>query len=155
MALALSTYRRLPGFMRRAVVRTVAPTYVVGVVAVFRNGAGDYLLLRERHHTGWALPGGLLNRGETPEAALVREVHEEIGVMLPDHAIPEPQITIAPHAQRVDVIYEIDADDDMRPTAKEPEVLEAAWFSLSNLPELGDPTEDLLAAVGISVHAGE
>src|ERR671936_847671 len=80
MALALSTFRRLPLFLRRAVVRTLAPTYVVGVVAVIRNDAGELLLLRERHHDGWALPGRLLNRGEVQAEALVTGLRDEVGV---------------------------------------------------------------------------
>ncbi len=139
MALALSTFRRLPVRIRRLIVRTVAPTYVVGVVAVISNPAGELLLLRERHHDGWALPGGLLARGEAPAEALVRELGEEIGVEIPVGVLPEPRLGLDPKAHRVDVIYEL-PNFTHEPTAKEPEVLEASWFSRDELPELFEPT---------------
>jgi len=41
-----------------------------------------------RNHAGqWALPGGRLDRGESPEQAALREMHEEIGLDLPQSAI--------------------------------------------------------------------
>ena len=41
-----------------------------------------------RHGGQWALPGGRLAPGETPEEAALRELEEEIGVVLtPDHIL--------------------------------------------------------------------
>jgi 8-oxo-dGTP pyrophosphatase MutT (NUDIX family) len=41
-----------------------------------------------RAHAGqWALPGGRIDEGETPERAALRELHEELGLALPPEAV--------------------------------------------------------------------
>lgn len=53
-------------------------TYRISVKAIIRNSAGDVLLGRERDGS-WELPGGGLEHGEDPKAALRREITEETG----------------------------------------------------------------------------
>jgi 8-oxo-dGTP diphosphatase len=57
----------------------------VTVVAVALLDADGRILLGQRpahKHLGglWEFPGGKVEPGETPEAALIRELHEELGI---------------------------------------------------------------------------
>lgn len=51
--------------------------------AVITDGDGRVLLIRRRvPRRQWEIPGGKLERGETPPAAAVRELWEELGVRI-------------------------------------------------------------------------
>lgn len=54
------------------------------VCGIIRNTEGEFLACRrglERHLGGlWEFPGGKMDAGETPEAALARELQEELGI---------------------------------------------------------------------------
>lgn len=56
------------------------------------HGQGAFILTKRaprmnRHAGQWALPGGRLDPGETPEQAGLRELHEEVNLELPADAV--------------------------------------------------------------------
>jgi nucleoside triphosphatase len=58
-------------------------------VGLIQNAAGDYLICRKPESRGvfpgqWALPGGGIEPGERMDAALRREVKEEVGLEIED-----------------------------------------------------------------------
>jgi A/G-specific adenine glycosylase len=64
--------------------RKQVPSYTVAVGIIFKNGR---ILIDKRKPEGllggfWEFPGGKKQPGETLEQALVREVHEEIGIRI-------------------------------------------------------------------------
>ena len=65
----------------------LTPAAVACVIVGGEDGEAAFVLTRRtsglRHHGGqWALPGGRIEPGETPEAALFRELREEVGIDL-------------------------------------------------------------------------
>ena len=56
-----------------------SPT-ALGVTGLVLDAGGRVLLARHSYMAGWSLPGGGVDRGEPPEAALWRELAEEIGL---------------------------------------------------------------------------
>jgi 8-oxo-dGTP diphosphatase len=159
-------FYRLPGRLRRRLVRIVAPTYTLGAVTlVFDAGTvvGDLaaqrmspearlLLLRQPPGFGWSLPGGLIERGEHPYRCAARELAEESGISLPPETLVPavPNAVIHPRGRWVDTVFLATIDPAEHPLAVDgAEVIEADWFPLRDLPRLTLPTARLLARYGI------
>lgn len=148
-AAAASAFRRLPRRVRWRVVRAVAPTFTVGAVLVATDAEGRVLLVRQRHSGRWALPGGLLNRGESPATALSRELAEEVSLAIPPALLPAPLANVDPRPRRVDLVYRWVSPLPNPPRAQGPEVLELGWFALSALPDVTGPAAQVIAAAGL------
>jgi len=145
---AFAAFRRLPAPLRRAAVHAGSPSYTVGAVAVIRRTDGKVVFVDQRHSDGWALPGGLLRRGEKADDAVIREVAEEIGVDLALAELPVALASVSPWARRVDVVYVIDVPDGVAAHAEDAaEVRGIGWFGLDELPDVTEPTVDILRAV--------
>ncbi|MGI9001266.1 MAG: NUDIX domain-containing protein [Pseudonocardia sp.] len=58
--------------------RFATPRVAAG--ALFVDDEGRVLLLHPTYKDTWDIPGGYVERGESPASACEREVHEEIGL---------------------------------------------------------------------------
>jgi ADP-ribose pyrophosphatase YjhB (NUDIX family) len=134
--LVLTAFGRLPWPVRLALVRAFTPSFRVGAMCVVTRHDSAVLLVRHSYRRGWGLPGGLLQRGEEPVAAAVRETQEEVGVDL--ELDDRPWVVVDAANRRVDVIYRasMPGDGAPDPAPRSPEILEVAWFPLDGLPRL-------------------
>jgi ADP-ribose pyrophosphatase YjhB (NUDIX family) len=106
----------------------------LGVRAVAFNPAGEIVLVEHTYTPGWHLPGGGVERGETGEEAVVRELQEEAGLK----AIGRPKL-LAVHANHTTfkgdhvLVYRIDAWEPCEARA-DGEIHQVAWFAPDALP---------------------
>lgn len=60
-----------------------APGRIIRIAAaLIVGGRGKVLLVRKRDTTAFMQPGGKIEAGEEPASALIRELHEELGLIV-------------------------------------------------------------------------
>lgn len=114
------------------------PNPPLAVVAVVRDGEGRVLLGRRSAEVVrpglWSLPGGFVDVGEHPEAALDRELAEEAGLRLEQASIRSAGLDRSDPEKAVVVLtYEVSASGT--PVAGD-DFLEVGWFAADELPPL-------------------
>jgi 8-oxo-dGTP pyrophosphatase MutT (NUDIX family) len=102
---------------------------IVIAAAVLLNSRGYMLTVRKRGTAEFMQPGGKIDAGETPIAALARELDEEIGVALPidvsDHGVFRAP---AAHQPGRTVEAHVFAFRHDRPVRMASEIEELAWI---------------------------
>ncbi len=123
---------------------------LVGVTAVVTDPQGRVLLgLRSDVHE-WALPSGIVEPGEEPAHAVVREVEEETAVQIVVTGLAAVSTTgVVEYPNRDRSIY-LDLTFVASPVGgvarvNDDESLEVGWFALQDLPPLRESSRERLA----------
>lgn len=120
----------------------------LGVRAACFDGEGRVFLVRHTYVPGWYLPGGGVERDETAQEALLKELREE-GNLEP---IGEPQLThvfLNRNATRRDhvILYRVQVRQTA-PRLPDREIAQSGFFSLDALPDgVTQATLDRLAEI--------
>jgi ADP-ribose pyrophosphatase YjhB (NUDIX family) len=99
------------------------------------------LLMRERSDGRWSLPGGWADPGESPSAAVIREITEETGyhssavklIACWDRELQDNPPPLPVHVYKL--FFLCRRDGAVQPPAAL-ETLEVGWFDLASLPPL-------------------
>jgi len=120
----------------------------LGVRAVAVDGRGRVLLVKHTYLRGWWLPGGGVDRGETTQDAVARELREEAGLV----ATGAPRLVSVHSNERFFrgdhvLVFVIDAFEEGERTSHG-EIAEVGWFAPDTLPEDAHrATRDRLAEI--------
>jgi ADP-ribose pyrophosphatase YjhB (NUDIX family) len=106
----------------------------LGVRALVLDGEGRVLLVEHTYIKGWYMPGGGVERGETVEHALARELVEEAGVEM----IGRPRLLSIHDNRRVFkgdhvLVYRVESWKPC-PATSRGEILNVGWFAPAALP---------------------
>jgi len=121
----------------------------LGVTAIITNESGEIMLVRHGYRKGWFLPGGGVQRGESIEQSLARELYEEVGIRI----IGEPKLFFGPHYRRFNgkhdhvFCYKVESWEQEPDKVPNLEVVEAKFFSYLEIPDMaGELTRTQVAA---------
>lgn len=107
----------------------------LGVRGIVTNEEGRVGLVRHTYVKGWHLPGGGVERGETAETALARELQEEAGVKV---EVAPALISVHSNEARFPgdhvLLYRIAAWTPCAASAQG-EIAEMGWFTPDALPD--------------------
>lgn len=137
-----SRRRRFAQLLQRqpGVIKALYPFYQMtrarfsmGVAGVVFDAESRLLLAEHVYHplVPWGIPGGSVDRGEDPAAALAREFFEELAMRV---EVTEPLLVEQTHFRHVDVAFMCRSDSV--PRVSSAELLDAQWFAREALPSL-------------------
>ena len=140
-AVLLNIWRILPNWVQEILSRRVRPLFQVFVAAVIFDRHSNILLVKSTYKRTypWGVPGGSLEYGEIPEAAIARETLEETGLSVEIKKLLFIKTWLP---DRVGIYYLCEVrDGTFRPNE---EVSEMSYFPLDNLPEVTPLDRELI-----------
>jgi 8-oxo-dGTP diphosphatase len=131
-----------------------APTLLV-LTQLF---AEDHILLLRRglepYRGKWAPPGGFVEKGELPRAAAIREVWEEVRVLLEPGQLRKHSVVRVPQLNQLYHVYTAHLAVRVPASAVAPECLDVGWFSTYDLSGIAIWDPGLFAIDGPAVIHG-
>lgn len=82
-------------------------------------------------HRRWGLPGGQIERGESPEVAASRELEEELSLYLPQLLEVGPY----PYKKALHMVYAAEVHEPIQEW-DDSELLDIRWFNMADIQEL-------------------
>ncbi|HDM8164618.1 TPA: NUDIX domain-containing protein [Vibrio harveyi] len=118
---------------------------IPGVAAVILNESNQ-LLLQKKSDGSWSLPAGMIEPGESPSQAVIREVREETGLAVEVERVlgvfgGEGFGFAYPNGDQVEytvIMFKCQQTGQFAEGLDE-ETIEQAWFSRSDMPTLALP----------------
>jgi 8-oxo-dGTP diphosphatase len=123
-------WKILPVKARRGIIRWTQANFTASTAAVIVGEERRILLLNHfiRPNSGWGLPGGFLQKGEQPEAAIRREVREETGLEIESLRV----IGARTIGTNLEILFA--GRSSGTAAVRSSEVRDLAWFAAPELP---------------------
>ena len=151
--------RQLKPLIRRSIAlgTLLMRPMTVGVRGAVFDGDGRVFLVRHTYLPGWYLPGGGVDSGETSQAAVIRELHEEGNIEVAGRPELFGLYLNARLSRRNHVaLYVIRDWRQPEPPRPNREIAEAGFFPLDDLPEETTPaTGRRLEEIGAGLQRDE
>ncbi len=121
----------MPASLRLWITRLTQTKFTASVAAIITNENGELLLLDHviRPGSGWGLPGGFMEPGEQPEAAIKREIREETGLELSNVSF----YRIRTLKRHIEVLFRAEATG--KGEIKSMEIKQVKWFAPADIPK--------------------
>jgi 8-oxo-dGTP diphosphatase len=121
---------------------------IEGATALVTDAEGRILVVRPTYLREWMLPGGRVERGETPHAAAIRETHEETGL---DVALERLLLVDARHSRDTSFVFAGHViGGELEPQLGE--IAEVGWLDRGEIARTSPGLDRLLAYVDEDVR---
>lgn len=125
------------------------PRHSVSVAGAVINDDGRILAIRRADNGHWEPPGGVLETGETIEDGLIREIHEETGIMVK----PDRLTGVYKNMERSIVALVFRCTPTNGSTERTAEASEAAWLTPTEISQRMEPAYAIRMLDALDDHA--